>query len=100
MGPRQAAEAEAENALNRNEVPVGCVFVRDSFIVARGHNLTNIEMDATRHAEMVAVDKLFDMAGDSHKNSDSCPQLLAGCTLYVTCEPCIMCAAAIGMLGV
>lgn len=100
MGARQAAEAEAESALNQSEVPVGCVFVRDSHIVARGHNLTNIEMDATRHAEMVAIDKIYDMAGNAHQSSNSSTPLLVGCTLYVTCEPCIMCAAAIGMLGV
>ena len=89
------AEEEAKKALEEGEVPVGCVMVRGGVVIARGHNKTNERMDATRHAEMVAIDSLVEEGGDDLRAR----QLLAGCTLYVTCEPCIMCASALAMLG-
>ena len=74
----------ARDTLNQAEVPIGCVFVRNgSEIVARGGNETNITCDATRHAEMVALEKLNNVA--------------EGLDLYVTVEPCIMCASALAL---
>ncbi|KAG9390784.1 Cytidine and deoxycytidylate deaminase zinc-binding region [Carpediemonas membranifera] len=74
----------AAAAFNEGEVPVGCVIVRDGEIVSRAHNDTNATMNATRHAEFVAIDSL----------PPSVPTL-EGCTLYVTIEPCVMCASAL-----
>ena len=73
---------EARLALNRGEVPIGCVFVKNGKIVARGGNETNEYCDATRHAEIVALER-FDYQNE--------PDL----DLYVTIEPCIMCAEAL-----
>ena len=80
-------------ALQKGEVPVGCVVVRDGVVISSGHNLTNEAMDATRHAEMIAIASLC-------QTSATGPPFLSRCCLYVTCEPCIMCAAAISMQGV
>jgi len=78
---RQAARAyEAE------EVPVGAVIVRAGRIIARSHNQVELLKDATAHAEMLAVTQAEEVAGDWR---------LTGCTLYVTKEPCPMCAGAI-----
>src|ERR1700691_334804 len=78
---RQAARAyEAE------EVPVGAVVVRDGRIIARAHNQVELLKDATAHAEMLAVTQAEEFVGDWR---------LTGCTLYVTKEPCPMCAGAI-----
>ena len=80
----------ADAAVRKGEVPVGAVFVVDGVEVARGANETNAAMDATRHAELVAVDAaLADRRAVDWRNA----------TLYVTCEPCIMCAAALAQLG-
>ena len=89
------ALGQARAALSLGEVPVGCVIVRAERVVSAGHNLANTRMDATCHAELVAVEKLAaESVGGSRR------RLLEGCELYVTCEPCVMCAAALGMLGV
>ncbi|CAG9460500.1 unnamed protein product [Pedinophyceae sp. YPF-701] len=85
---------QARTAAARREVPVGCVFVRDGVIVGRGGNETNATRNATRHAELVAIDGMIADAGGD------CAQLrLHECTLYVTVEPCIMCAGALSILG-
>ncbi|PDO10401.1 MAG: tRNA adenosine(34) deaminase TadA [Candidatus Reconcilbacillus cellulovorans] len=80
------ALAEARKAESLGEVPIGAVVVRDGLIVGRGHNLRETLNDATAHAEMIAI-------------RDACSRLgawrLLGCTLYVTLEPCPMCAGAI-----
>mmetsp|Transcript_13204 Transcript_13204/g.34401 ORF Transcript_13204/g.34401 Transcript_13204/m.34401 type:complete len:213 (-) Transcript_13204:30-668(-) len=93
----QLALEEAARALDANEVPVGCVVIRDcdGVVVARGHNNTVATGNATRHAEFEAID---------HALSDAAPgqapsEVFIGCTLYVTCEPCIMCAAALRFVG-
>lgn len=88
------AISQADAALSHGEVPVGCVFVGENdSVLATGFNLTNETRNGTKHAELVAIDKLlFSKEGDA--------KALQGSTLYVSCEPCIMCAAAIAKVGV
>ena len=82
------ALAEARQAAELGEIPVGAVIVTASGrIVGRGHNLTEALSDVTAHAEMQAVPAAAQTLGGKY---------LTGCTLYVTLEPCIMCAGAIG----
>lgn len=78
---------EAEKALQQDEIPIGCVIVCDGQIIGRGHNLTETLQDVTAHAEMQAVTAAAQTLGGKY---------LQGCTLYVTVEPCVMCAGAIG----
>ena len=82
----RAALAEARKALDEGEVPVGAVEVRDSMIVGRGHNQTERLQDATAHAEIVAVGAASSTLGTWR---------LDDCVLYVTLEPCLMCAGAL-----
>lgn len=77
---------EAESALERDEVPVGAVIVMDDQVIARGHNLTQTLLDVTAHAEMQAITAASNYLGAKYLND---------CTLYVTLEPCVMCAGAI-----
>ena len=81
----KAALQEAIIALEKDEVPVGAVIVYDKRIIARAHNLTETLNDVTAHAEMQAFTSASDFIGGKY---------LKGCTLYVTLEPCIMCAGA------
>lgn len=81
------ALAEAKLALAQGEVPIGCVIVANGQIVGRGHNLTETLDDVTAHAEMQAITAAANTLGGKY---------LSQCTLYVTVEPCIMCAGAIG----
>ena len=76
----------ARRAYAINEVPVGCVIVREGKIIARGYNLRENRQQATAHAEIVAIEKACRRVGYWRLN---------GCTLYVTLEPCPMCAGAI-----
>ncbi|NTW23072.1 MAG: nucleoside deaminase [Lentimicrobium sp.] len=76
---------EARKAASRDEVPVGAVIVSNGQIIARGHNLTETLNDATAHAEMQAFTAAANHIGGKY---------LKECTLYVTVEPCPMCAAA------
>ncbi|CAM9546611.1 unnamed protein product [Ectocarpus sp. 12 AP-2014] len=80
---------EAEMALSKGEVPVGCVVVHKptARIISCGHNETSEAFNATRHAELVAIDGILRAQTDL--------SLLRECDLFVTCEPCIMCAAAL-----
>lgn len=80
-----AAIAEAEVALAEGEVPIGAVVVCDGEIVARAHNRRERETDPTSHAELVAI-RLASQALGRWRLSD--------CAVYVTCEPCMMCAGA------
>jgi tRNA(adenine34) deaminase len=77
---------EAEKALDIKEVPVGCVIVRDGQVIGRAHNQRELLRDPTAHAEMIAITQ-----ASSHMES----WRLEGTTLYVTVEPCPMCAGAI-----
>lgn len=78
---------EASKALRCQEIPIGCVLVADDQIVGRGHNLTEALQDVTAHAEMQAITAAAETLGGKYQ-----PE----CTLYVTVEPCVMCAGAIG----
>ena len=80
------ALAEAQKAFAMGEVPVGCVIVADGQVVGRGHNLTETLADVTAHAEMQAITAATNTLGGKY---------LTQCTLYVTVEPCVMCAGAI-----
>tara|TARA_B100000287_G_C20446174_1_gene707599 strand:+ start:375 stop:815 length:441 start_codon:yes stop_codon:yes gene_type:complete len=77
---------EAEKAANQDEIPVGAIVVVEGKIIARAHNLTQRLNDVTAHAEMQAI-----TAAANYLNG----KYLVGCTLYVTLEPCIMCAGAL-----
>ena len=77
---------EAKKAFDRGEVPVGAVVVCHDRIIARSHNLTETLNDVTAHAEMQAITAAANYLGGKY---------LAECTLYVTVEPCVMCAGAI-----
>lgn len=83
----KAALAEAQCAADEDEVPVGAVVVCQGRIIARAHNLTETLNDVTAHAEMQAVTAAADHLGGKYLNV---------CTLYVTVEPCTMCAGALG----
>lgn len=83
----RAALNEAREALRRGEVPVGAVVVAGGVIIGRGHNLVETLTDATAHAEMQAVTAASSYLGGKY---------LTDCTLYVTVEPCVMCAGALG----
>ena len=86
LAAMRAAIAEAEQALAEGEMPVGCVILKGGALVARGHNLREQTGDPTAHAEVVALRRAARETGDWR---------LEGCTLYVTLEPCPMCAGAI-----
>ncbi|MBE4950294.1 nucleoside deaminase [Chryseobacterium culicis] len=77
---------EAEAALEKDEVPIGCVVVSNSRIIARAHNLTETLNDVTAHAEMQAITSAANFLGGKY---------LKDCTLYVTMEPCVMCSGAL-----
>lgn len=78
---------EAEMALSENEIPIGAVIVANGKVIARAHNQTETLHDVTAHAEMLAITGAANQLGGKY---------LSGCTLYVTVEPCVMCAGAIG----
>ncbi len=82
----RAALREARESLARDEVPVGCVIVHDGLVVGRGHNQVESLQDATAHAEILAIGAASNALGSWR---------LTECTLYVTLEPCAMCAGAI-----
>jgi tRNA(adenine34) deaminase len=77
---------EAEAAFDKGEIPVGAVIVVDNRIIARAHNLTELLNDVTAHAEMQAITAAANFLGGKY---------LTKCTLYVTLEPCQMCAGAL-----
>jgi len=77
---------DAEMAFEKDEIPVGAIIVIDNKVIARGHNLTEMLVDVTAHAEMQAITAAANFLGGKY---------LTGCTLYVTIEPCQMCAGAL-----
>jgi len=81
------ALAEARTALAKGEVPIGAVVVCGGHVIARAHNLTETLTDVTAHAEMQAITMAANHLGGKY---------LTDCTLYVTVEPCVMCAGALG----
>lgn len=82
----KVALEEAKKALSKGEVPVGAVIVRNGEIIAKAHNLKETLKKATAHAEILAIEEASEVIGDWRLN---------GCEMYVTLEPCAMCAAAI-----
>ena len=78
---------EAQKAGDEGEIPIGAVIVCNDRIISRAHNLTEKLHDVTAHAEMQAITAAADLLGGKY---------LSDCTLYVTIEPCVMCAGAIG----
>ena len=77
---------QAQIAKEKNEVPVGAVVVKDGFVISSAHNLTTLTSDPTAHAEVLAIRKACDVIGNYR---------LTNCELYVTLEPCCMCAGSI-----
>lgn len=77
---------EAQEAFEKDEVPIGCVVVCNNRVIARSHNLTEALNDVTAHAEMQAITSAANFLGGKY---------LINCTLYVTMEPCVMCAGAL-----
>ncbi|MBP0613820.1 nucleoside deaminase [Chryseobacterium sp. cx-311] len=82
----RVALQEAEAAIEKEEVPVGCIIVANGRIIARAHNLTETLNDVTAHAEMQAITSAANYLGGKY---------LLNCTLYVTLEPCVMCSGAL-----
>ncbi|XP_051775495.1 tRNA-specific adenosine deaminase 2 [Erpetoichthys calabaricus] len=93
----QKAFDMAKNALDNGEVPVGCFMVYNNNILGRGRNEVNETKNATRHAEMVAIDQVLDWC--RHNNKDPA-DVFRSTVLYVTVEPCIMCAGALRLLNI
>ena len=79
---------EAQKAFEKKEVPVGAVIVSENQIIARSHNMVETLNDATAHAEIIAITAAENFLGSKYLNE---------CTLYVTLEPCIMCAGAMDL---
>lgn len=77
---------EAQQAFDKDEIPVGAIVVIDNRVIARGHNLTELLHDVTAHAEMQCITAAANFLGGKY---------LKNCTLYVTVEPCQMCAGAL-----
>lgn len=82
------ALAEARRSLAKDEIPIGCVIVKDGVIIGRGHNAREELNQAIMHAEMMAINEANQAVGNWR---------LLDCTLFVTIEPCVMCAGAIGL---
>jgi tRNA(adenine34) deaminase len=82
---------EAQRAFDKGEVPVGVVVVCRDRLIAKGHNLTETLNDVTAHAEMQAITAAASMLGGKY---------LQNCSVYVTVEPCVMCAGALGLAQV
>ncbi|XP_028794460.1 tRNA-specific adenosine deaminase TAD2-like isoform X2 [Neltuma alba] len=96
----QQVFAEAKIALDVLEVPVGCVIVEDGKVVASGRNRTTETRNANRHAEMEAIDDLLEQWQKNGLSTSEVAGKFSSCSLYVTCEPCIMCASALSILGI
>ena len=86
---------QAEEALQNGEVPVGCMIVYNDCVIGKGRNEVNITKNATRHGEMIAIDQVKKYC---ELNGLECSNVFRQCCLYVTVEPCIMCAGALRLL--
>lgn len=84
----QEAIKEAQKSLEKEEIPIGCVIVKDGQIIGRGHNAREERNQAIMHAEMMAITEANQRVGNWR---------LLDCTLFVTIEPCVMCSGAIGL---
>ncbi|XP_037030543.1 tRNA-specific adenosine deaminase 2 [Bradysia coprophila] len=91
------ALANARQALTNKEVPVGCVFVYQNEIIAKGANLVNDTKNATRHAELICIDQVLTYCRDKSLRFHD---VFSKVSVVVTVEPCIMCAAALNELNV
>ncbi|KAF6025717.1 ADAT2 [Bugula neritina] len=88
---------EAKKALDRGEVPVGCIFVCNNEVLSTGSNKVTETKNATQHAEIVAIDEIIEQCISKGEDNEN---LFNSTTLYVTVEPCIMCAAALRLVGI
>lgn len=84
----QEAIKEAQKSFEKEEIPIGCVIVKDGQIIGRGHNAREERNQAIMHAEMMAITEANQRVGNWR---------LLDCTLFVTIEPCVMCSGAIGL---
>ncbi|GAB6019526.1 tRNA-specific adenosine deaminase 2 [Chamberlinius hualienensis] len=87
----------ARRALAAGEVPVGCVFMLNGQCIASSGNKVNETKNATRHAEMDCIDQVLSWCKENDRNPN---EVWTKCTVFVTVEPCIMCAAALKLLGI
>lgn len=87
-GFMREALKEAQKSLAKQEIPIGCVIVKDGEIIGRGHNAREEQNQAILHAEIMAIQKANRVVGNWR---------LLDCTLFVTIEPCVMCSGAIGL---
>ncbi|XP_062496814.1 tRNA-specific adenosine deaminase 2 isoform X1 [Pezoporus occidentalis] len=87
----------AKEALEKGEVPVGCLVVHHGEVVGRGRNEVNETKNATRHAELVAIDQVLDWCKQQNRDYT---EVFANSVMYVTVEPCIMCAAALRLMKI
>lgn len=91
----ELALQHAEEALKNGEVPVGCIIVHNNKeVIGTGRNMVNETKNATRHAEMVAIDMVICATGGNSK------EIFQQSAIYVTVEPCVMCAAALRTIGI
>ncbi|XP_054018647.1 tRNA-specific adenosine deaminase 2 [Dryobates pubescens] len=87
----------AKEALENGEVPVGCLLVYQGEVIGRGRNEVNETKNATRHAEMVVIDRVLEWCKQHNRDYT---EVFADSVLYVTVEPCIMCAAALRLMKI
>jgi len=88
----------AQSAFRNREVPIGCLLVKgDEEIIGKGRNDVNRTKNATRHAEMLAIDEAVQLCFERGWNEED---IFPECTMYVTVEPCIMCASVLRLVGV
>uniref|UniRef100_A0A8C4V145 tRNA-specific adenosine deaminase 2 n=1 Tax=Falco tinnunculus TaxID=100819 RepID=A0A8C4V145_FALTI len=95
--PFPVCALQAKEALENGEVPVGCLLVHNGEVIGRGRNEVNETKNATRHAEMVAIDQVLDWCKQRNRDYN---EVFAHSILYVTVEPCIMCAAAVRLMKI
>lgn len=90
---------QAYLATIENEVPVGCIITLDDRVIASAFNRTNAEKNATRHCEIVAMDRVLSLVDEDSGEKIYDASVFRRCKLYVTVEPCIMCAAALSIVN-